>query len=168
MSAQLAWQLRIATEEDIELIRDLCMQIWPATYSSIISTEQIEYMLEWMYSPSALKEQLKNGSIFWILYHNEKPVGYASFELVGNNHYKLHKLYILPEMQGKGAGRYLLSSIIQHIKGLGGQHVELQVNRANKAVDFYKQLGFYIREEKDFLIGNGYYMNDFIMQIDLT
>lgn len=168
MSAQPAWQLRVASEEDIELIRDLCMRVWPSTYSSIISTEQIEYMLEWMYSPAALKEQLQKGAIFWILYHEEAPVGYASFELVGNNHYKIHKLYILPEYQGKGAGRYLLSSILQHIKGLEGKQVELQVNRANKAVNFYKQQGFYIREESDFLIGNGYYMNDFIMQIDLV
>lgn len=167
MSAVTTWQLREASEEDIELIRDLCLRVWPATYSSIISAEQIDYMLEWMYSPAALKQQFQKGALFWLLYEGEKPVGYASFEKVGNNHYKLHKLYVLPERQGKGGGRYLLSSIIQHIKGLGGHTIELQVNRANKAVDFYKQLGFYIREEIDFPIGNGYYMNDFIMQIDL-
>lgn len=163
-----AWHIRKASENDISLIRELCMQVWPATYSSILTPDQIHYMLEWMYSPSSLKEQLNQGAIFWILYHEEAPVGYSSFEEIGVNHYKLQKLYVLPEKQGQGAGRYLLSTIIQHIKDLGGHHLELQVNRANKAVEFYKQLGFYIREVSDFPIGNGYYMNDFIMQIDLV
>jgi ribosomal protein S18 acetylase RimI-like enzyme len=167
MSIASVWQVRKASEEDISLIRELCMQVWPATYSSILTPEQIDYMLEWMYSPSSLKEQLNKGAIFWILYHGETPMGYSSFEEIGVNHYKLHKLYVLQEYQGQGAGGYLLSNIIQHIKDLGGQSLELQVNRYNKAVGFYKQLGFYVREEADFHIGNGYYMNDFIMQIDL-
>lgn len=168
MSTLHSWHTRTADEADILLIRDLCSQIWPATYSSILNAEQLEYMFEWMYSPSSLKEQLNNGAIFWILNHESVPVGYSSFEHLGNTHYKLHKLYVLPEMQGKGAGRYLLSSIMQHIKGLGGHHLELQVNRANKAVEFYKRQGFYIRELADLEIGHGYFMNDFIMQIDLA
>ena len=167
MSTHHSWHTRMANEADISLIRDLCLRIWPATYSPIISAEQIDYMLEQMYSPSALKEQMNRGAIFWILYDDSAPMGYASFEHLGNNHYKLHKIYLLPERQGKGAGRYLLSSIIQHIKGLGGHHLELQVNRANKAVEFYKRLDFYIRETVDLDIGNGFSMNDFIMQIDL-
>jgi diamine N-acetyltransferase len=168
MSVATSWQIRKASEEDISLIRELCMDVWPATYSSILTPEQINYMLEWMYSPSSLKEQLNKGAIFWILYHGEVPMGYSSFEEIGVNHYKLHKLYVLPNYHGQGAGGYLLSSIIQHIKDLGAHSLELQVNRFNKAVGFYKQLGFYIREEGDFHIGNGYYMNDFIMQIDLV
>jgi len=168
MSFTNAWHFRRASEVDIPLIRDLCMQVWPATYSSILTPPQLEYMLEWMYSPSSLQEQLRKGAIFWILYHGELPIGYSSFEYIGVNHYKLHKLYVLQEYQGKGAGGFLLSTILQHIKDLGGHSLELQVNRHNKAVGFYKQLGFYIREESDFSIGNGYYMNDFIMQIDLV
>jgi ribosomal protein S18 acetylase RimI-like enzyme len=168
MSVSNALHTRKASEEDISLIRELCMQVWPATYSSILTPEQIDYMLEWMYSPSSLKEQLNKGAIFWILYKGEEPIGYSSFENIGVKHYKLHKLYVLPKYQGEGAGGYLLSNIIQHIKDLGGHSLELQVNRFNKAVGFYRQLGFYIREEADFHIGNGYYMNDFIMQIDLV
>jgi ribosomal protein S18 acetylase RimI-like enzyme len=163
-----AWHFRRASEDDIPMIRELCMQVWPATYSSILTPAQIDYMLEWMYSPSSLKEQLSKGAIFWILYKDQEPIGYSSFENIGVNHYKLHKLYVLQEYQGLGAGGFLLSNIIKHIKDLGGQSLELQVNRFNKAVGFYKQLGFYVREEADFHIGNGYYMNDFIMQIDLV
>jgi ribosomal protein S18 acetylase RimI-like enzyme len=44
----------------------------------------------------------------------------------------------------------------------------LQVNRNNKAVEFYKKFGFEIIDEQDFDIGNGYYMNDFIMRFKIN
>jgi ribosomal protein S18 acetylase RimI-like enzyme len=48
-------------------------------------------------------------------------------------------------------------------KEAGLSDVYLQVNRNNPAVHFYQKQGMEIVETADFDIGNGFFMNDFIM-----
>lgn len=163
----ISYKVQTASYAAIELIRTLCMQVWPQTYSSILTEEQLAYMLDWMYSPSSLANQMDEGATFLLLYDADTPIGYASYQALHAGHFKLHKLYVLPTVQGKGAGRYFLTDLMQRIKGLGAHTLELQVNRYNKAVGFYHQLGFTIRETADIEIGKGFYMNDYIMQIAL-
>lgn len=162
------YSIRDAGPDDITLIRALCEQIWPATYSAILSQEQLDYMMEWMYSPTSLKSQMDEGCRFLLLYTKDKPVGYASYQPIGQQHYKLNKLYVLPSLQGQGAGRYLLTYIHEQIIAQNGQSIELQVNRANKARYFYEAMGYHVREEADIAVGNGYYMNDYIMALQLV
>ena len=45
--------------------------------------------------------------------------------------------------------------------------MELNVNRNNKALQFYEHMGMRKLREGDFPIGNGYYMNDYIMGLDI-
>ena len=42
--------IRAAVETDIPLRIDLARHIWRACYPSIISSEQIEFMIGWTYS----------------------------------------------------------------------------------------------------------------------
>lgn len=156
-----------AFETDIPLIRQLCLQVWPQTYSAILSKEQIDYMLEMMYSESSLKQQMQEGSQFILIYENDEPVGFASFQEAGPGLYKLHKIYVLPSQQGKGTGRFMLDKIINTIKENGAKALQLQVNRYNKAKQFYEKLGFSVIKEADFDIGNGYFMNDYVMEREL-
>ena len=162
------YTIREAGLGDIQLIRALCEQVWPATYASILSKEQLSYMMEWMYSPASLEQQMNEGCQFLLLFNKDKPVGYASYQEVRPQHYKLHKLYVLPSVQGKGAGRCLMNHIHEQIKKQSGQSIELQVNRQNKARYFYETLGYSIREEADIAVGHGYYMNDYIMVLQLV
>ena len=92
--------IRNATINDIELIRELTFKVWPQTYSSIISKEQIDYMLEMMYSNKSLALQMAEGSQFIIVQDTKKPVGFASYKPVAINIYKLDKIYILQTQQG--------------------------------------------------------------------
>ncbi|NBV30566.1 MAG: N-acetyltransferase [Chitinophagaceae bacterium] len=163
-----SYLIRSASITDIELIRSLCFEVWPQTYASIISQEQIEYMLDRMYSPLSLQQQMEEGAHFILLYNDALPIGFASYQVITPTHCKLHKLYVLPTQQGKGGGRVMIQHILVEIKEKGIQHLELQVNRNNSAVTFYERLGFYKREVADFDIGNGFFMNDYIMQIDLV
>lgn len=71
---------------------------------------------------------------------------------------------MLPSMQGKGAGRFVINEILKAIHRKGGHALQLNVNRNNKAVDFYKKFGFEIIREEDINIGNGYFMNDYVME----
>ena len=159
--------IRIATTRDINDIQNMAYVTWPATYKKIISTEQIEFMLEMMYSQEALENQFYEGSQFLIAEVENEVVGFASFGFLKDNIYKLHKLYVNPDVQKSGAGKALLKESIAKIIKLGGKKLELQVHRKNKAVGFYEKMGFAIVKEQDLSIGEGYFMNDYIMTMDL-
>ena len=156
--------IRKAAADDIPLIRDLCFKVWPQTYSSIVSQEQIDYMLEKMYSPASLQNQMDAGSQFIIVYEEDEPVGFAAYFEKAPSVFKLDKIYVLLSQQGKGTGRFMIGYIVDEIKQRGATALQLQVNRNNKAKDFYEKLGFIIIDEKDFDIGNGYFMNDYVME----
>ena len=158
-------QLRKATIADILLIQELTNQIWPKTYGSIISKEQITFMLEMMYSTESLKNQLTQENLrFYIIILNEKPVGYTSCELhIEPKTAKIHKLYLSHNLHGKGYGRLVVEQLEEIIAQNGIENLILNVNRHNTAVDFYKRIGFEIIKEEDINIGNDYYMNDYVM-----
>jgi ribosomal protein S18 acetylase RimI-like enzyme len=158
------FSVKSASKPDIPLIRKLTYKVWPQTYAAIISPEQIDYMLEMMYSETSLQQQMDSGCCFVIVYDDKEPAGFASFQHIGEGVYKLHKIYVLPSQQGKGTGKFLLQYIMEEIKKEKALSLQLQVNRHNKAKDFYEKLGFTVMEEADFEIGNGYYMNDYVME----
>ena len=156
--------IKKASVNDVALIRELALKVWPQTYATIISKEQIEYMLEMMYSEESLKEQMIEGCIFIIVEERKNPVGFASYEEIKPAIFKLHKIYILATQQGKGTGKYVIDNIISDIRLQGAKKLQLQVNRNNNAKLFYEKLGFKVIKEADFDIGNGYFMNDYVME----
>lgn len=158
------YKIRNATTEDISLIRELTFQVWPQTYAAILSKEQITYMLEMMYSEASLIKQMEDGCRFIIASENEEPVGFASFQQTEPGVFKLHKIYVLTSQQGKGTGKFIIDHIINEIKSQNAKALQLQVNRYNKAIDFYLKSGFRIVKEIDLEIGEGYFMNDYVME----
>jgi ribosomal protein S18 acetylase RimI-like enzyme len=159
-----------ASPLEIEIIQSLIQRIWKPTYREILSDDQMEYMLARMYDPLTLHSQMDQGHKFLLLHEDNSPVGFAGFQL----NYpepgicKLHKLYLLPETQGKGLGKMLIHEVIEQAIQEGQQSLLLNVNRNNKAFDFYKRYGFEIRGEEDIDIGGGYFMNDYIMEYNLN
>jgi len=160
--------IRFATVADISTIQALTSEIWPATYSGILSTQQIDYMLDKMYSTEALEHQIMYEKHEFIILHGDgKPVAFASYGKQDTETWKLHKLYILPVMQGKGAGKTLMNFIVDRIEKLNARTLLVNVNRYNPARSFYEKLGFGIIAEEDIDIGGGYFMNDYIMAFEL-
>jgi N-acetylglutamate synthase-like GNAT family acetyltransferase len=160
--------IKTASIKDIPLIRELTFKIWPQTYAAILSQVQVDYMLNLMYSEASLEKQMKEGSQFIIVNEDGIPVGFASYQEIEPSIFKLHKIYILPSQQGKGTGRFVIDHIIDDIKKKGAKALLLQVNRYNKARSFYEKLGFTVIDEADFDIGNGYFMNDYVMEKKLA
>ncbi len=156
--------IRKAYPADIPLIRDMAYKIWPSTYGSILSKEQIDYMLSWFYSEKELHEQMEQHVEFIIVYDGVHPVGFASFGLHEPRIYKLHKIYVLPSQQGRGTGRFIIDQLKKAMKAKGAAALQLNVNRQNNAKSFYEKLGFAVIKEEDIDIGNGYFMNDYVME----
>jgi ribosomal protein S18 acetylase RimI-like enzyme len=161
-------KIRIATQKDIPIIRQMAHQIWPSAYGDILSNEQLDYMLELIYSEKALAQQMiELKHQFIVAVEDKTAIGYASYAAHDNNSsiYHLHKIYVLPQEQGKNLGKDLLNFVIQKIQKEGARELQLNVNRYNKAVHFYQKQGFTIISKEDIDIGNGYFMNDYVMSL---
>ncbi len=151
-----------ATENDIPIITYLADVIWKKHYPAIITIEQIEYMLTQMYSPDALLKQMKEGHQFTLAYLDDAPVGYISIHTKDDKNYFINKFYVLVNQHRQGIGSQLFHHVLNQIPQ--AQTIELAVNRMNyKAVNFYFKQGFTIKNSFDLHIGQGFYMNDFLM-----
>ena len=161
--------IRQATEDDCALIRRMADEVFPATYRDILTPAQLDYMMEWMYSAGSLREQFRTGHVWFIASSDGEPCGYVSVERQGEDLFHLQKIYVLPRFQGIGAGAFLFRRAVEYIRGVHPApcRMELNVNRHNPARHFYERMGMRKLREGDFPIGDGYYMNDFIMGLEI-
>jgi len=163
--------LRKATSDDCILIHELAALVFPVTYCELLSKDQLDYMFEWMYAPENIRKQMEvDHHVYFIAYKDEIPCGYVSVEQQEKDLFHLQKIYVLPEFQGHHIGNFLFQSAIDYIREIHPAPclMELNVNRHNKALQFYEKLGMRKLREGDFHIGNGYYMNDYIMGLDIN
>lgn len=163
-------QFKKADRDMIPLIEELAQEIFPATYAPILSSEQIDYMMEWMYSKESLDKQMTEGHVYHIALWDNVPVGYFSVQMVEEGVWHLQKIYLKPVLQGKSVGKQMFLSAVGYIRENSQLPcvVELNVNRNNvKAIRFYEHMGMHKASQGDFPIGNGYFMNDYIMAMDI-
>lgn len=159
-----------ATEKDIPTIQDLAKKSWETTYSDILSKDQLDYMMEMMYSGEALKKHFENPDYqYYLISENDVYFGFIGFQL----HYekettKLHRIYFLKKSQGKGLGKKTVCFLKNEVKKFGDKRIILTVNKNNNARKFYESQGFRVYDEAIFDIGNGYVMDDFLMEFLLS
>ncbi len=158
-----------ASVEDLATIRELAYEIWPVAYKELLGAGQLKYMLDKFYSIPSLQNQVSVlQHQFILVFEDENAVGFASFSAHDNpSIYHLNKIYILPAQQGKNIGKQILDYIIERIKSVDASALQLNVNRHNKALHFYEKQGFKIICEEDIDIGEGYFMNDYVMELKL-
>ncbi|QYJ67705.1 GNAT family N-acetyltransferase [Flavobacterium litorale] len=158
-----------ASLKDVVLINKLANQVWEPTYKDILSAAQLEYMFGMMYSPKSITAQLEvKGHEFLLIKDDKQYFGFASYELnCKPNTTKIHKLYVLPNLQGKGIGAQLLRAIEREASKVGNTIVTLNVNRFNTALNFYNKTGFVKVGVEDIDIGSGYLMEDYVMEKEL-
>lgn len=167
--------LRIRTGDlvDIPVIQRIAGDAWRAAYCEIISAEFIEHELAREYSEAALKSQMVELSHTFLLaeLQDDTVVGFASYgelprteEAVNiKQPAKLHKLYLLPDLKGKGYGAALIHAVIDRSQQAGYQQLHLSVNRGNPSVAFYQRQGFSILKEEDVVVGPGFVRYDYVM-----
>ena len=162
-----------ATEADLPLIQQLAYQTWPVTFAGILLPEQITYMLELMYSLDSLKQQIDEKKHVFLSAQesdSKQPLGFVSYELdyQQQSKTKIHKIYLLPASQGKGVGRLLIEKVAELAQQHQNDTLSLNVNRHNKAIQFYERMGFQHVASETIDIGNGYIMDDFVMEKSLN
>lgn len=154
--------IRPAGAADIPLIHHLADKIWRVHYTPMIGEAQVNYMLAKMYSPESLAGQMEAGDHFFIAELDGRPLGYISISKKAEGDYFLNKFYLDQSEQGKGYGKQVFAQALALFPEL--KTLRLQVNRMNyKTINFYFRLGFTIETAKDFDIGDGFSMDDFVM-----
>jgi len=155
--------LKPASTEDIKTIQALAHNIWTEHYTPIIGDVQVNYMLEKIYSEQALLKQINEGpQQFFLIQNGSEIQGYLSFETENENKGFINKFYLLSETRRSGLGKQAFDALCGIYSTI--KEIRLQVNRQNyKAINFYFKMGFVIEACADFDIGDGYFMNDFIM-----
>ena len=159
-----------ATKNDIKTIQNIVYITWPITYGEILSEEQLKYMLDLFYSEEALTDQFdKREQLFYLITEEDSTLGFIGIEhnYQNQNTTKIHKIYILPETQGKGIGKLTIETIGKLALENNAASVLLNVNRFNKALNFYEKVGFKVVDEVNIEIGNGYLMEDYVMEKNL-
>lgn len=157
-----------AVGSDIEPLRILARTVWQATYSTLISQAQIDYMLSDRYGAALIRAQLDDTEHAWRLAcWADERIGFAHARME-DDICKLDKLYIHPDYQRRGVGRALLDDIQVFARDHSATVVRLQVNRGNSAaIAAYQQYGFTISSAQMFDIGGGFVMDDYVMEAPL-
>lgn len=160
-----------ATEAGLPAISELAGVIWRACYPGIITSEQIDYMLARMYSLDVLRDEIRSQGICYDrLLLDGELAGFASYGPTSEpGVIKLHKLYLLPELHGRGLGSRLLQHVEREVRTGGARRLILSVNKRNaNAIAAYQRNGFRIVESVVTDIGGDFVMDDYIMAKELA
>jgi ribosomal protein S18 acetylase RimI-like enzyme len=149
----------------------LAREIWYAHYPAIITTAQIEYMLEQRYNAATVREELRREDLWWDkLMVGEAMTGFASYFLTGApGEMKLDKLYVHPRQQRRGYGGLMIARACEVARSRGCDRLALAVNRNNRnAIHSYLKHGFRVATTVVKEIGGGFVMDDYIMEKPVT
>ncbi|HHV86697.1 MAG TPA: GNAT family N-acetyltransferase [Petrimonas sp.] len=161
-----------ANKNHIKDIQDVSDVAWPHTFKEVLSPGQIRYMMDWMYSNESLQEQMDvKDHHYFLAKENDKFLGYMSIQHNCENtgKTKIHKIYILPDMQKRGIGKQLLNTAINEARKQSNTAIYLNVNKYNEnAIGFYKKSGFFLVKEEVIDIGNGFVMDDYVFEKEIV
>lgn len=159
--------IRACREADLPTLATLAQYIWQHHYLSIISQAQIDYMLQQRYGTSELLAELTTPQ-HWLdgLWLGDVMVGFANYFLSADTSVmKLDKLYLHPDWHGKGLGSLLLEYVSARARQMACSALILAVNKHNSlAIKAYQRNGFVVYDAIVQPIGNGFVMDDYIME----
>lgn len=153
-----------ATGEALEAIETLAADIWREHYTPIIGSDQVSYMLDKFQSLKAMKKQIAENYLYYGTYIDGQLVGYLGVQ-PRDGHLFLSKIYFSKTMRGKGLGRKAIDFLVSKARELQLPAIQLTVNKYNSdTITAYEKMGFVKLRAAVFDIGQGYIMDDYVME----
>ncbi len=153
------------SEIDFYRVSGMASKIWQEAYVDIVPSDQMEYMLEKYLSPKAISKQLAKGFNYQIMYSGNRDVAFVGYRFEKDRLF-ISKLYVIAGLRGIGISTRILEGLKEQCIDKGMNKIYLTVKRDNiDAVNAYKAMGFVIEKEIDTPIGEGYEMNDYVMEL---
>lgn len=158
----------ILVEEDlVPLTSFFAKDVFIDYYTNLIGKEQTIYMADKFLSEQSIQDLVNNGAIFKLVLDNNEPVGFIEY-IKEKDRVFLSKLYVRKDKRNKGIGKMMLEDCIEYTKNNKLNKIYLTVNKGNnQTIKKYDHLGFKQIDAVVNDIGNGYVMDDYILQLDL-
>lgn len=160
---------RVKTEEQLQVLAATANEVWHEFFPCILTDEQIDYMVEKFQSYAAMKEQMSGGYEYYLFYVDGQVTGYTGIHPEKNEDGQkklfLSKLYLKKAFRGQGLASKAFVFLEKYCKENGLETIWLTVNRYNShTIDVYEKKGFVTVREQVADIGNGYVMDDYVME----
>jgi len=143
---KVAITIRKMIKKDMNIVQDIAITTWHATYSSIIAGALKHHYLKKAYSNQMMKQRLKQ-PYFFVAEFNGDVVGLAQFTVADKHGMtELVAIYLYPEYQGKGIGSAFLEKGIEYLEH--ANEIQLNVEKDNRqGRRFYEAKGFIVIDE---------------------
>ena len=156
--------LPVDNAHQIAEVATLAKEIWTEYYSSILSPEQLDYMIDNLQSFNAIFKVIESGELeYFLIQVDEVTVGYLA---LGKQKGALliSKCYLLKQTRGKGYFRSVLEEVEKIAQEAAYTQLKLYVNKYNESLKIYEHHGFKVSGSYHFDIGSGYIMDDYEMR----
>lgn len=152
--------------DDIEKLAKLASSIWHEYWPCILSSEQIDYMVDKFQSEHAINNQIKyEDYLYYIIKNDDDVCGYFGISTFHKDYLFLSKLYLKSEYRHLGIGKKSVEFIKQIALDLGYEKIQLTVNKHNtNTINAYLKYGFITIDKVVTDIGNNFVMDDYIME----
>lgn len=160
---------KVTDDSELREVAELAEKIWHEFFPVILSAEQIDYMVEKFQSFEAMKNQTGCQGYYYLSVRNDGDLcGYIAVKPENDSRFFLSKLYLRSDMRGKGIASQMMRRVFAEAEIAGKKSVYLTVNKYNThAVGVYRKLGFETVDSVVTDIGNGFVMDDYIMEYKL-
>lgn len=150
--------IRFATLNDLEQISHIAHVTWNKTYSGTIDAENRQEFLDRAYKPENLATAIDvSGHWFYVAELDDEIVGFGHF--LQRYHRtqpraELVRLYVMPDHQSLGVGRYILRTGFAALAEAGIEQCLVSVQETNKlARKFYERHGFEYHQKHGQFLG---------------
>ncbi len=160
---------KVQNDAELKSVAELACGIWHECFAGIISAEQIDYMVDRFQSYEAMKRQISEQDYtYFSVYDDDELSGYFAVKPESDDRYFLSKLYLKKEKRGRGIASEMLRKVFSEAASHGKKRVYLTVNKRNEhAIAVYRKTGFVVIDEPVSDIGNGFVMDDYVMEYKL-
>lgn len=156
--------IQAKNKSDFAQISKLAFEIWKEHYTPIIGVTNVNYMLNKFQTATAIESQVSEGTEYYKLIFNGELSGYVSF-YKKDSYLFLSKIYVQNALRGKGLGKKAMAFVEEKAKELNCIGISLTVNRENlNSINAYKKMGFINTGTNIADIGEGFVMDDYLME----
>ena len=154
----------LETSNDFRQLEPFAASIWEQHYTPIIGADQVAFMLDKYQSAKAMSDQFSSGYKYAVVICGDQKAGYFAYDGIAEKEVFISKLYIHKDFRRRGLGRRILDFISNEARALGCTAMTLSVNKDNSdSIQFYTAYGFQTIKSQKVAIGEGFYMDDYVM-----
>ena len=151
----------------IEITSRFAGEVFIDYYSDLIGKDQASYMADLFLSEDAIRKLIDSGAVFKIVIDEGIIKGFIEY-IREDERVFLSKLYVHRKYRRKGIGKFMFEDCVKYTKDSGLNRIYLTVNKHNTpSFNVYEHLGFKVIDSVVNDIGNGYVMDDYIMEITI-